>query len=87
MPTLILLASIGTSFMRFEFPYMRAGSGPPRPIIGVNMRGPRSSVYDDGLLDIGSDRVLIPRRIALQVGIDVDALPRSITLRSPLSTG
>ncbi len=65
-----------------HFPFVQVGAGIFRPIVPVLAWGPSGSLPMDGLLDSGSDRTLLPARQARWLGIDVDALPTTIAVRS-----
>jgi hypothetical protein len=65
-----------------QFPFVQVGAGIFRPIVSVLAWGPFGSLPMDGLLDSGSDRTLLPAKLVRSLGIDVDALPTPIAVRS-----
>jgi predicted aspartyl protease len=73
--------------MSLRFPYLQIAKGQPivtlggkvhrpRPVIGVAIRGPAGTFPYDGLLDTGSDDVLLPEAVAALIGIDLTNAPQ-----------
>lgn len=65
-----------------QFPYTEVGAGILRPLVPVRITGPVGIVFEDGLLDAGADRTLITRKVATQLGIDVESLVTTIQIQS-----
>jgi hypothetical protein len=65
-----------------RFPYTEVASGIFRPLVSVLAYAPARTVPLDGLLDTGSDRILLPFRVAADLGIDPGPSPRTVILRS-----
>jgi hypothetical protein len=65
-----------------QFPYTEVYPGIYRPILAVRLWGPAQRVLTDGLADTAADRTLLPPNTARNLGIDVDALPATVTMRS-----
>jgi hypothetical protein len=47
-----------------------------RPLILVQLSGPRSFVLRDGLIDTGADDVVFPESVAATIGIDLSNAPQ-----------
>jgi len=66
-----------------EFPYLEVRPGVFRPIMAVRIYGPTWSVLVDGLLDSGSDRTLIPPKVALDLGLDLPPSIAEVAIKTP----
>src|SRR5260370_14450638 len=65
-----------------RFPYSEVRPGTYRPLIAVRLWGSRLHVLTDGVLDTGADRVLLKPKVAVGLGIDIDALRTDIAVRT-----
>ncbi len=66
-----------------EFPYLEVRPGVFRPIMAVRIYGPTRSVLVDGLLDSGSDRTLIPPKVARDLGLTFPPSTAEVTIKTP----
>jgi predicted aspartyl protease len=59
----------------FVFRYMDLPRGVTRPVIAVIVAGPSGKRIIDGLLDTGSDRTILPQRLAQAIGVQLPDAP------------
>jgi hypothetical protein len=67
-----------------QYPYTEVQPGRFRPIILLHIRGPIKSILTDGLLDSGADRTILSPRTARSIGIDVNSIVATISVRVPV---
>ena len=61
-----------------QYSFMRVSDEVVRPIIPVIFEGPRERNIQDGLLDTGADRTILPERQARRLGVTLPAEPDGI---------
>jgi hypothetical protein len=65
-----------------RFPYTEVASGTWRPIIPVFLDGPARTMPQDGLLDTGSDPILLPSGLVVLLGVNPGPSAVTVVLRS-----